>query len=176
MSLLTHHISCFSIFHNYIYLSVREIYATLLTLLLSINMTDLLYLLIIKSHCILLFCIVWQHSTYCRPLHTVDRYTPHTMYCLTHMYCTYGTLYSLCTFPVSHVEVSSSTSVHHSFSISSHTYYYLLSAHCCGLSLTTLSTVYHHTHLVGATIVLIIVIVIIFLFRWEHKKNTLMYG
>ena len=55
---------------------------------------------------------------------------------LTHMNSTYGTLYSLCTFPVSHVEVSSSTSVHHSYSYSSHTYYYLLSAHCCGLSLT----------------------------------------
>ena len=48
-------------------------------------------------------------------VHTVHTYALYVLYCLTLMYCTYYTyciLYVLCTFPVSHVEASSSTSVH----------------------------------------------------------------
>ena len=64
-----------------------------------------------------------------RPLHTVDRYTPYTVH-TTHILYNVRTMYFVCS------PDSDFTSVHHSYSYSSHTYYYLLSAHCCGLSLT----------------------------------------
>ena len=65
--------------------------------------------------------VLWHCSTYwvridCdTTVHTMHPYALYVLYCLTLMYCTYYTyciLYVLCTFPVSHVEASSSTSVH----------------------------------------------------------------
>ncbi len=44
-------------------------------------------------------------------VHTVHPYALYVLHCLTLMYCTYYILYVLCTFQVSHVEASSSTSV-----------------------------------------------------------------
>ena len=79
--------------------------------------------------------------------HTVLLYV---LFCLTHMYCTYGTLYTLCTFPVS--LFCSSPQTTRLYSESAH--FHLHTCHLSVIGFTILNTLsrVHPFHLCWATI------------------------